>query len=145
MAVSENKTLLVDAVSRIAGIKAIGQTGDISEIPQPGKGDIDLFVFCSAIPSEAERRTAYETCKDAFGECRMTVCEGGHWGTEDALTVDGVDTFLMYFTVEGTRSYIADALDGKYPDKVGEFYPLEGWLPSVRSMCCMTRRIHWRR
>ncbi len=119
----KKKAALTDAVFRLNMVRAVGQTGDIDETPLPGKGDFDLFVFCDEIPAENERRAAYDTCPEAFSECRMTVCEGGHWGTEDALVVEGVDTFFMYFTVEEMRRYIMDVLDGKYPDSENGFYP----------------------
>lgn len=119
----EKKTALVDAVSGIGGVRAIGQTGDISETPEPGKGDIDLFVFCDEIPSEAERLAAYKPCSGLFSERCMTTAEGGYWGTVDMLLVDGVETFLMYFTVADMSRYLGEVLAGKHPDRDGAFYP----------------------
>lgn len=127
------KTKLVNAVSRLAAVKAIGQTGDINEIPQPGKVDIDLFVLCDKIPSETERRSAYDACRDAFSECQLTVCGGGHWGTEDALVADGVGVFFMYFTVEEMRRYIGEVLAGRHLEPEDGFYPT-GRLATVGSM-----------
>ena len=120
----EKKSKIIDRVSNIGAVKAIGQTSDINEIPEPGKGDIDLFVFCDEIPSEAERFTAYEPHKALFSECRMTTSEGGHWGTTDMLMVDGVEIYFMYFTVAHMSCYIADVLAGKHPDRDGAFYPV---------------------
>ena len=120
----EKKSKIIDRVSNIGAVKAIGQTGDINESPQPGKGDIDLFVFCDEIPSEAKRLSAYEPCKALFSECRITTSEGGHWGTTDMLMVDGVEIYFMYFTVAGMSCYLDDVLAGKYPDRDGAFYPV---------------------
>ena len=133
MGLREKKSLLVNAVSNMAEVRAIGQTGDVNEIPLPGKGDIDLFVLCDEIPSETARRAAYDACKDAYSEYQMTICTGGHWGTEDALVVDGVDVFFMYFTVAEMSGYIDGALAGKYPEKEEGFYPT-GRLAAVQSM-----------
>lgn len=123
MYLHDKKSLLVNTVSKMAAVKAIGQTGDINEVPQPGKGDIDLFVFCGEIPTEAERLTAYEPCA-LFSECRMTTAEGGHWGTTDMLMVDGVEIYFMYFTVAEMGCYLGDVLAGEYPDRDGAFYPV---------------------
>ena len=109
---------------RIGAVKAIGQTGDINEIPMPGKGDIDLFVFCEGIPLEAQRLAAYDACKALFSECRMTTSEGGYWGTIDMLMVDGVELFFMYFTVTEMHRYIDAVLAGKHLDRDGAFYPV---------------------
>lgn len=129
----EKKSLLAAAVSNMAAVRAIGQTGDIAEIPQPGQGDIDLFVLCDELPPGAARRAVYDTCRCVFSECRMTVCEGGHWGTEDALVVDGVDMFLMYFTVSEMSRYIGDTLAGRHLEKEEGFYPT-GRLAAIRTI-----------
>jgi len=120
---TDQKNRLVEAVFGIAAVKAVGQSGDIDEIPQPGKGDIDLFILCDAIPDERERRAAYATCPQDFSESRMNCCEGGYWGTGDMLLVAGVEAYFMYFTVAEMRRYIADVLDGRYPDSDAGFYP----------------------
>ena len=124
MNLTDKKMQLVEAVSRMAAVKAIGQTGDIGEIPQPGKGDIDLFIFCDEIPSAAARQAVYDSCPGAFGECHMNFCEGGHWGKGDMLLAMGVEVYFMYFTVGEMSDYIADVLDGGYPDSEGGFYPI---------------------
>ncbi len=124
MRLEEKKLLLVDAVSQIGTVRAIGQTGDIHEVPEPGKGDIDLFVFCDEIPAERARSEAYETCNALFSECRMTTAEGGYWGTVDMLLVDGIEIYFMYFTVADMSHYLNEVLAGKHPDRDGAFYPV---------------------
>lgn len=50
MKLTEKKDLLVNAVSTMKSVEAIGQTGNMTEIPVPGQGDFDLFVLCGVIP-----------------------------------------------------------------------------------------------
>lgn len=115
---------LLGEVSSIPEVKAIGQTGNINIEPKAGESDIDIFVLCDRIPDFNCRKNAYDKNSILFSECRMNVCEGGVWGTGDIFTVDGVETMLMYFTINETLDYIDDILSGKYPDKIDGFYPV---------------------
>jgi hypothetical protein len=45
-------------------------------------------------------------------ESRFNVFEGGHWGTGDFLLINGIETWLMYFTVSETLTDIESILNG---------------------------------
>ncbi|WHH60638.1 hypothetical protein [Petroclostridium sp. X23] len=59
MTVFEFKEKLVYALSVCNNIKGIGQTGNINLELVPGYSDIDLFVLCSMVPNEEERRQLF--------------------------------------------------------------------------------------
>ncbi len=115
---------LLDEVSHIEVVKAIGQTGEINYIPKAGETDIDIFVLGDKVPSYEERKAVYDRNSSLFQQCNMKVCEGGDWGTGDIFIIDGVETMLMYFSIDETLEYIDDILDGKYLDSSKGFYPI---------------------
>ncbi|GKX68232.1 DUF4037 domain-containing protein [Inconstantimicrobium mannanitabidum] len=115
---------LLGEVSSLSLINAIGQTGDINFIPKAGESDIDIFVFGQEIPSYEQRKVIYDKNSDLYEECSMNVCEGGVWGTGDVFIIDGVETMLMYFTIDETLQYVSDVLEGKRLDSVEGFYPV---------------------
>ena len=126
MKLTEKKDLLVNAVSTMKSVEAIGQTGNMTEIPVPGQGDFDLFVLCGVIPDYEERQSCYAGQRQLYTECNMEVCrEDVHWGTGDILLVDGVETMFMYFTVDSMKEYLETVASGQRLEPEGEFYPLE--------------------
>lgn len=122
--VKEKIEKLLNEVSSIEIVRAIGQTGDINFIPKAGEADIDIFVLCDKVPSYEQRKAFYDRNCSLFEECSMTVCEGGVWGTGDVFIIDGVETMLMYFSTDETLNYVEDILDGKHLDSVKGFYPV---------------------
>ncbi|MDP4090972.1 MAG: DUF4037 domain-containing protein [Bacillota bacterium] len=122
--IEEKIAKLLYEISLIDGIKAIGQTGDINVIPKPGESDIDIFVLGDKVPAYEERRAVYEKSNTIFEECRMKVCEGGDWGTGDVFIIDGVETMLMYFTIDETLKYVNEIFEGRHLDSVKGFYPV---------------------
>ncbi len=134
MKLTEKKDLLVNAVSTMKRVEAIGQTGNMTEIPVPRQGDFDLFVLCGVIPDYEERQSCYAGQRQLYTECNMEVCrEDVHWGTGDILLVDGVETMFMYFTVDSMKEYLETVASGQRLEPEGEFYPL-GRLATMRSI-----------
>ncbi len=133
MKVIDIKNSLVNELSRMEKIKGIGQTGDINAKLIPGNSDIDMFVLCTTIPTEAERKNIYIKYAGEYSECQMNVCSGGIWGYGDILLIDGIDVMFMYFTMEEMEQYLDDVLQGKHLDREGGFYPT-GRLSSVESI-----------
>jgi len=122
--IKEKIAKLLGVVANIDVVKAIGQTGDINFIPKAGEADIDIFVFGDNIPSYDERKLVYDNNNTLFEECSMQVCEGGVWGTGDVFMIDGVETMLMYFSIEETLKYVDEILAGKHLDSSKGFYPI---------------------
>jgi len=124
---------LLDGVASIDGIRAIGQTGDINEVPRAGESDIDIFILGDSIPGFEERKAFYHKDSSLFESCDMNVCEGGYWGTGDVFIIDGVETMFMYFTIDDTLKYVDEVLDGKHLDCDKGFYPV-GRLATLKNI-----------
>lgn len=122
--IKEKIRKLLDKVSNIEVIRAIGQTGDINFVPKAGEADIDIFVFGDKVPSYEERKAVYDKVITLFEERYMNVCEDGVWGTGDVFIIDGVETMLMYFSTDETLKYVDDILAGKHLDSTRGFYPV---------------------
>lgn len=131
--IKEKIAKLLDEVSDIKVIRAIGQTGDINFIPKAGESDIDIFVFGDTIPSYEFRKSVYDKNCSLYEEYSINVCEGGVWGTGDVFIINGVETMLMYFTIEETLRYANEVLEGKHLDSVKGFYPV-GRLATLRNI-----------
>ena len=58
--------MLLDEVSHIEVVKAIGQTGEINYIPKAGETDIDIFVLGDKVPSYEERKAVYDRNSTLF-------------------------------------------------------------------------------
>lgn len=133
MNVIDTKNKLVSELSQNNKIKGIGQTGNINADLIPGNSDIDMFVICTTIPTEDERKSVYLNYSTEYSECLMNVCNGGLWGYGDTLIINGIDVMFMYFTIEEMENYLDEVLNGKYLDGEGGFYPT-GRLSSVESI-----------
>lgn len=115
---------LVEAISTMEGIIALGQTNDVNVIPEPGQSDIDIFVYGEHIPAYEERKMLYEQHEILYEECKLQVCVGGVWGTGDIFLIEGVETMFMYFTIGDTVAYLDEILEGRHPDSMNGFYPV---------------------
>jgi predicted nucleotidyltransferase len=60
---------LLDEVSSIEEIRAIGQTGDINIVPKAGESDIDIFLLGDKIPGYEVRKAVYDKNSTLFEEC----------------------------------------------------------------------------
>lgn len=133
MSINDKVACLLDEVSQLDDVIAIGRTGTIEANPRPGESDIDIFVFCDRIPGEETRKAAYQRRSELFADCALTVCAGGDWGTGDVLDVDGVETMLMYFRMDETMAYLDEVRAGKRTASVNGFYPI-GRVATIRSI-----------
>lgn len=113
---------LLESISEIEEVQSIGISGKISPLPTAGEGDIDVFIYCSEIPRVEKRKTTIEKFNSAIQEPKINVFEGGHWGTGDLVLINGVETWLMYFSINDTLSNIEAILNGEYPDKIDNYY-----------------------
>lgn len=130
MTVFNFKENLVKILSECDKVKGIGQTGDINLKLIPGFSDIDLFVLCSVVPDDKERRELYSKVMPEAVESIMNVCSGGIWGYGDIFNINGIEVMPMYFTIEEMDKYISETLQGKHVGNEGRFYPT-GRLASV--------------
>ncbi|MFZ5352258.1 MAG: DUF4037 domain-containing protein [Bacillota bacterium] len=124
MAVSTEAVLnkIIEQISAIDRVKAIGITGSKSPLPKAGEGDIDVFIYCDEIPELQKRREVVNQMGEMLQGQEFEVFKGGHWGTGDMVLINGVETWLMYSTMEETLKDIDSILKGEYPDKLDNYY-----------------------
>ena len=141
---------LIDNISTIEEVQSIGISGGKHPIPKAGEGDFDVFIFCDTIPRLDKRKSILSQFGDSLQDVKVNVFEGGHWGIGDFVVINGVETWLMYFTVNETSKDIEAILNGEYPDKLNNYYyPVgrcamftkisvefdrKGFLPSIKEM-----------
>ncbi len=113
---------LVDRISSIEEVQSIGISGSKTPLPKAGEGDIDIFIYCDTTPEFKKRQDLRDIMGDLMHEWEINAFEGGHWGTGDYALINGVETWMMYFTTDKTISDIESILNGNYPDKLDNYY-----------------------
>ncbi|MBB6214059.1 hypothetical protein HNQ80_000128 [Anaerosolibacter carboniphilus] len=113
---------LVDRISTMQEVQSIGISGNKTPLPKAGEGDIDIFIYCDLIPELEKKHALIDPLADLLQERKLNVFEGEHWGIGDFVLINGVETWLMYFTVNETLSDIEAICNGDYPDKLDNYY-----------------------
>jgi hypothetical protein len=118
------KTLqvLIDKISTMEEVQSIGISGSKKPLPTEGIGDIDIFIYCDKMPLLEKRKSIINELSELLQNSKMNIFQGGHWGTGDFTLINGVETWLMYFTVDETLSDLEAILNGDYPDKLDNYY-----------------------
>jgi len=125
--------LLVQAVSGMAGVVAIGKSGG-GQLPENNESDIDVFVFCTGIPGIQSRKVAIGTLGGIVKSAGFGEREGRHWGLCDFICLDGAEICLMYFTVQGMNRELDSVLRGERLDKEDNYFYPTGRCASFESM-----------
>jgi hypothetical protein len=125
---------LVAGIAAQTAVRAVGISGGDRPYPQPGEADIDVFLYCTAVPSPAQRLKALQAVAGPIKGIEIARINGGPWGQGDRCLCAGVETWLLYFSEAEALAELEDILAGKYPGRLGEeYYPL-GRLAMWRSM-----------
>lgn len=115
---------LINALTKMKVVCMAGVCAGHRPLPQPGEGDVDIFILCSQIPIVDDRRAVYTTFFPAQDDFRVGVHPGGYWGQADVVELAGVETWLMYFQRDEVLCFLDDILAGLYPDEMpGGFFP----------------------
>jgi len=114
--------LLIDSILKMKEVQSIGISGSKPQIPKAGEGDIDIFIYCDAIPEFDKRQTVVNQLGDLLQDGEINIFGGGHWGIGDFALINGVETWLMYFTVNESLNNVESILNGDYPDKLDNYY-----------------------
>jgi len=114
--------ILISSISEMSEVQSIGICGSKSSFPRAGEGDIDIFIYCDIVPSPEKRQAILYQLGNHVQECKVNIFEGGHWGIGDFVLINGIETWLMYFTVNETVTDVESILSGKYPDKLDNYY-----------------------
>ena len=120
--VTETLSDLIEAVSHIATVRAIGLSGGERPLPEPGAGDIDLFVYCTEIPPPDERKRTLIALDGEIAQIEIGKLEGGHWGEGDRVLLEGIETWLLYFTIADATAELEAILEGRYPGRLDSYY-----------------------
>ena len=120
---TEKLNILVQALARQEVVRAVALSGGDRPLPKPGEGDIDLFVYCTEIPSLENRSGVYRELP-AISELSLDKLAGGRWGIADTMFIAGVETWVMYFTLDEANNELNSIFSGKQPGKQDNyFYP----------------------
>jgi hypothetical protein len=133
---SEIETAVSRLVNALAGhnsIRAIGMSGGERPLPEPGEGDIDLFVYCAGIPSIKERRDILLPLHE-LEQVEVGKLPGGHWGQGDCLWISGIETWLLFFTIAEAQAELEAVLCGKYLGRLDSYYYPIGRCAMWKSM-----------
>jgi hypothetical protein len=114
---------LVSAISQMEQVGAIGLSGGKQSLA--AGSDLDLFIYCSSIPSKSHRKAALDSLGAILDDRTIGVMEGGPWGYADHTILEGMETWLMYFEIEKTRQELDLVLQGELPERQeGGYYPI---------------------
>jgi len=129
---------LISNISELSEVQSIGISGSKTSIPKAGEGDIDIFIYCDMIPDLEKRQAVIDQLGSRIQESKINIFEGGHWGVGDYLLVNGIETWLMYFTIKDTLAEAESILNGEYPDKLDNYYYPVGrcaMLKNINVLC----------
>lgn len=132
--------LLLDNISALPEVQSIGISGSKTPLPEAGEGDIDIFIYCDSLPASDKRQAIIEQLGDLLKDGKVKVFEGGHWGSGDFALINGVETWLMYFTIDETIEDIEAILNGDYPDKLDNYYYPVGRCAMLRNISIICDR-----
>jgi hypothetical protein len=125
--------LLTD-IAAMQKVQAIGISGDISSYPKAGEGDIDVFIYCNTIPQSQSRQEVLIQAGEIVENIKINVFDSEHWGIGDFVTINGVETWLMYFTENAVIEDMEAILRGDYPDKQDKYYYPVGRLAMLKGI-----------
>jgi len=113
---------LVESLAQWNSIRVIGLSGGDRSFPEPGGGDIDIFVYCTEIPTGSERQELLKSLRGGIEQIEIGKLTSGHWGQADCLSMAGVETWLLYFTVAEARLELEEILAGKRLGRLDSYY-----------------------
>jgi hypothetical protein len=125
---------LINTITSHEAIRAVGASGGDRPYPEPGEGDIDLFVYCTGIPARSQRQALLMSLGDEIEQAEIGRLESGHFGQGDCVMAAGVETWLLYFTLDDARTELESILDGQYLGRQDSYYYPMGRLAMWKTM-----------
>lgn len=113
---------LIDTLKNALQVRAVGLSGGERPLPEPGEGDVDLFVYCTEIPTSSQRAALFLPLNEKLQPLTVGCLEDGHWGQGDRCFIAGVETWLLYFTLAGACAELEDTLAGKHLERLDNYY-----------------------
>lgn len=139
MALLEGYQALLRAVGETRGVQSIGKSGG-EKLPERNESDIDLFVFCDAVPDLDARRAAMDKLGAAASDVQLSEHAGGFWGVCDFVTIEEAEICLMYFSLDEMSGEIDSVLSGSRLDREGEYFYPTGRCATLLSMHALLDR-----
>jgi len=127
--------LLIDNISKIKEVEAIGISGDKTLLPKAGEGDIDIFIYCDTVPPSEKRKNIINNLSNLLKESKIDILKDEHWGIGDFVNINDIETWIMYFSTHKTLNDIEAILNGDFPDKLDNYYYPTG-------LCAMLKNIN---
>ena len=124
---------LIQSLQALPEVSAIGKTGGIA-LPNDGYSDIDLFVFCDAIPSQTKRGQVLAALHEAVSVVEYGRHEHPHWGLVDSLLIGEQEVYLMFFTKRVFAESVSSILRGKRTQREENYFYPTGRCASVLGM-----------
>lgn len=90
---------------------SVGKSGG-QKLPVKDERDMDIFIFCTQLPSVQERRAAIENANAGIAGMTLHETGGRFWGVCDFIQIQEHGLCLMYFTVRDMDAEIETVLNG---------------------------------
>lgn len=132
--IKETFDKLIEQLSLMESVKVIGISGKLRPFPEPGKGDFDIFIYCDEIPNEKERDRNIGELGDDIENIKLNIFCNDKWGQSDYCTIEGIDTWMMYFNKNHAEKNAEEILGGKYLNKVDNYYYPIGRLAMFKNL-----------
>ncbi|MBN2878283.1 MAG: DUF4037 domain-containing protein [Clostridia bacterium] len=113
---------LIEKISGIQEVSSIGISGELHPLPTAGKGDFDIFIYCDEIPKTQGREEKLKSLSSSLKDIKCDYFDSEAWGICDYCTIEGIDTWMMYFRKEDVIKNMQDILAGKYLWKTSDDY-----------------------
>ena len=126
-------TMLIDSIGRMSEVQSIGKSGG-RELPTANESDIDIFVFCTELPSADKRQAQIAGLDDSIVDLKLSTVEGKPWGMCDFVQINGVEICLMYFTIAKMHAEIESILNGERLEKEDNYFYPTGRCATFLSM-----------
>jgi hypothetical protein len=97
---------------------------------QDPESDIDIFVYCSAIPGAGERESLFSGLSGEY----TPGAEDTRWGICDLALIGGTEVWLMYVTEQRTKQEAEAILSGTLPEKLDNYYYPVGRLATLKNI-----------
>lgn len=111
-------------------ITAAGLCQTPSELGGEAGSDVDMFVYCSKIPREEERRALMSHIAEDY----VTGMRPTRWGICDLMHIQGEEVWLMYVTERETLAEARAILAGDMPERHDNYYYPVGRLATFKNL-----------
>lgn len=125
---------LIKQLSHMESVKIIGISGKLKPFPKPGKGDFDIFIYCDEIPKDQDRSNCIKELGDSIENIKCNIFCNDKWGLSDYCTIEGIDTWMMYFNKDDVEKNVEEILSGKHMNKVDNYYYPIGRLAMFKNL-----------